>query len=74
MSRVKFTMSDEQYTKLLDACKPVPYMVFGGMAPRSPQENANDAWERLGKQMGFDYMTVEPDGSNPKSFTAEPIA
>lgn len=70
--RKEFKMTDDQLKKLMDACKPVPYMVFGGIAPRSPQENANDAWEALGKELGFDYNTVEPSvGKGSKFFTAE---
>lgn len=65
-------MTDEQYNRLQDACKPVPYMVFGGVAPPSPQENANRAWKQLGDELGFEYMTVEPvPGKNNKYFTAE---
>jgi len=69
--RKQYTLSEEDYKFLLNACKPVPYMVIGGVLPRSPQENANDAWEALGNKLGFDYMTVKPYGSNPKEFTAE---
>lgn len=29
----EFCMTEEQYTRLLDACKPVPYMIVGGMPP-----------------------------------------
>jgi hypothetical protein len=57
--RKEFEMTAEQEAKLLEACKPVPYMVIGGMEPRSPQENANDAWCALGREMGFDGMSVE---------------
>jgi hypothetical protein len=32
---------------LMDACKPVPYMVFGGVPPRSQKENANAAWAAI---------------------------
>jgi len=71
MSRKQYELTDEQLKSLIDSCKPVPYMVFGGVEPRSPQENANDAWGSLGKKMGFDYMTVEPvDGKGQKFFTA----
>ena len=39
----------------------------------SPQDNANRAWERLGKKMGFDHMTVAPiPGKGPRFFTAVP--
>ena len=71
--RKRFTMTKEQQEKLLDACKPVPYMIFGGMEPRSPQENANAAWCALGREMGFDGLTVQPDGSNQLNFTAEVV-
>lgn len=68
--RKEFMLTDEQYNKLLDACKPVTYMVIGGIQPKSPQENANDAWKSLGKEMGFDGMTVLPSTKGEKFFTA----
>ncbi len=71
--RQTFTMSIAQFDKLLESMQPVPYMVFDGMAPRSRQENANDAWAALGKEMGFDSMSVRP-GASKLEFTAEPAA
>jgi len=69
--RKQFTMTEKQQEKILEACKPVPYMVFGGRGPRSPQERANAAWESLGDELGFKYMTVKPLENNPRTFTAE---
>ncbi len=69
--RQKFTMSDEQFAKIVHASRSVPYMVFGGMAPRSLQENVNEAWRDIGLDLGFDYMTVRPDGPGKRNFTAE---
>lgn len=68
--RKEFEMTADQEAKLLEACKPVPYMVIGGVAPRSPQENANDAWCALGREMGFDGLTVEPSNKGQRFFTA----
>ena len=70
--RREFELSQKQLSDLLKASKPVPYMVVGGVAPRSQQENANDAWAGLGKEMGFDHMTVQsiPEKST-RFFTAE---
>ena len=68
----QYTMTQVQLEKILDASKPVRYMVFGGMEPRSPQENANSAWKRLGDELGFDHMTVQlVDGQPQTVFTAE---
>lgn len=69
-----YKMTDAQFDAILDACKPVPYMVFGGVAPRSQQENANDAWAALGKEMGFKHMTVQPvPGKSNMYFYADPV-
>lgn len=69
--RHEYNMSDDQLNTLLNACKPVTYMVIGGIEPRSPQENANAAWEVLGAEMGFDSTTVLPvPGKGPHIFTA----
>ena len=70
--RKEFEMTQDDLDKILDACKPVPYMVFGGIPPRSPQENANNAWLQLGAKMGFHHMTVQPNGKGDRFFTAEP--
>ncbi len=41
--------------------------------PPSPQENANHAWAMLGKELGFDSMTVRPiQGKGQRFFTAVP--
>jgi hypothetical protein len=70
---IEYEMSQPQLDKLMNACKAVPYMVVGGIAPRSPQENANDAWAALGAEMGFDSTTVQPCGKGDRFFTAPPI-
>lgn len=71
--RTEYEMSESDEAELLDACKPVPYLVVGGMAPASPQENANRAWAQLGQKMGFDHMTVRPvHGKGTRFFTAVP--
>ena len=71
--RKKFEMTDDELESMLEACKPVPYMVVGGVPPRSQQENANSAWRELGDKLGFDSTTVRPVSGEPmKFFTAEP--
>lgn len=67
-------MTEDDLNTILNACKPVPYIVMGGREPMSPQENANLAWTALGKKMGFDPMSVEPTGQGDRFFTAEPAA
>ena len=72
--RKEFTMTKEQCDKMLEACKPVPYMVIGGVAPLSPQENVNAAWASLGLEMGFDAMSVRPvSGKGMEVFTADVV-
>ena len=72
--KTEFKMTGGDLAKILDACKPVTYMVFGGIPPRSPQENANSAWAELGRKMGFDSTTVEPIESKSNDyFMAEPL-
>ena len=67
-------MSEDQLAAIMDACKPVPYIAIGGIPPRSPQENANNGWRRLGHEMGFRHMTVQPiKGKSTHFFTAEEL-
>jgi len=72
--RREYEMTGQQMKTLLDACKPVPYMVVGGMEPRSIQENVNAAWRALGMKMGFNGMTVRPVPNKcSRFFTAEAL-
>ena len=66
-----YEMTEDDLKKLLDAMKPVPYMIIGGQAPLSRQENANSAWKELGDRMGFDHMTVRPNGRGDRFFKAK---
>lgn len=68
----EFEMTQEDYDKILEASQPVTYIVVGGIPPRSPQENANDAWAALGAKMGFQHMTVKPSSKGKLFFIAEP--
>jgi hypothetical protein len=70
--RKEFELNDKDYNRLMNACKPVPYMVFGGRFPPSLQERVNSAWKALGDKLGFQYMTVEPvSDKSDRFFTAE---
>lgn len=72
--RKEYEMTQEQLSRILEACKPVPYILgIGGVKPASPQENANRAWAALGKEMGFDPMSVRPNGKGDRFFTADAL-
>ena len=66
-----FEMTQDQLDKLMDACKPVVMIALQCGTPASPQENANFAWKSLGKEMGFDHMTVRPNGKGDRFFSAK---
>ena len=71
--RTEYEMTEEQMKVLMDACKPVPCIMVGGYSPQTPQQNANNAWAKLGEEMGFDSTTVQPvSGKGTAFFTAVP--
>ena len=74
--RKEFKLTNDELADLLIASRPTPAMLLSGGSPmfRSPQENANIAWEKLGKEKGFDYMSVQSvPGKDQHFFTAETI-
>jgi hypothetical protein len=71
--KTNFEMTLEDLQELLAAMKPVPMIALQCGTPRSVQENANTAWARLGKKMGFDPMTVANNGKGDRFFSAEPL-
>lgn len=58
--RTEYEMTQADFDTLMEAMKPVPYMIIGGHEPPNQQENANAAWRLLGAKMGFDTDTVQP--------------
>lgn len=70
--RIEFELSDEDHASILEASKPVPYLIIGGHEPASPQQNANYKWQALGARMGFDWTTVQR-GRDERHFTAETL-
>lgn len=71
-----YKMTEEQLETILKACKPTPIMYISGgqRIGGTPQENANSAWAKLGREMGFQFMTVEQlQGGTPRQFMAEPV-
>ena len=73
--RKEFKLTAEQHNQLIEAAKPVPFIVdWGGRVPPSPQENSKTVWERLGQALGFDFTTVRPvPGKSDYHFSADPV-
>ena len=72
--RKEYELSDDQLKGLMSACEPVPMIMLQCGTPTSPQERANSAWLALGKDLGFQHMTVEPvSGKGAKFFTADSV-
>ena len=70
----QYRLTDAELESILDASKPVTYMVIGGVEPRSPQENANDAWQTVAMNHGFIWDTAEGAGTGDNhDLMAEPI-
>lgn len=70
--RQRFTITQKQYDTLLESMKPTPAIMLQITSGDSQQSRANNAWIKLGLELGFDGMTVEPT-SDKFTITAEPI-
>lgn len=70
--RREYEMSQEDLDILLEAMKPVPLIMLQCGTPPSQQERANAAWKALGDKMGFEHMSVKPNGKGDRFFTAVP--
>lgn len=66
-----FEMTQAQLDELLYASRPVPVIALNCGTPPRQQENVNAAWAELGEVMGFDHMTVKPNGKGDRFFSAE---
>lgn len=68
----QFEMSEEQHAQLLKASQPVPLIALQCGMPRSPRDNAMRFWQKLGKELGFEWDSARPAPGMPnRFFTAE---
>lgn len=67
----EFQMTQADLDKLIQAAKPVPMIALQCGSTSTPWENVNRAWIELGNRLGFDGMTVQPNGKGNLFFTAE---
>ena len=69
-----YRLTDEEFNKLMDASKPVPYMVFDGIEPRSPHDNAMDVWRTVAARVGCDVDSIGSAGTGDNhDFNARPL-
>jgi len=70
----QYTMTDSEYTELMEACKPVPYLIVGGRKPSSPRENAMHVWAKIAARVGCDCNSIAPANTgNNHDFMGEPL-
>ena len=74
-ARQEYQLTQQDLDTLRDASKPVPYMIIGGVMPRTPQENANAAWQRMGEKYDFVWDTAQPlsNSNGRRLITAVPM-
>ena len=68
----EFEMTKSQLETLKSEMEFVPMIALQCGQARTRQQRANDAWDRLGKEMGFDHHTVRPNGKGDLFFLADP--
>ena len=66
-------MTQEDLDVLIKASQPVVMVMLQCGTPASPQENANEAWRKLGEKMGFDSMIVKPSDKGNRFFRAQEV-
>ena len=73
---MEYEMTQAQFDKMIEhitSARNTPLIMLQCGAPPSVQEVANGCWQELGREMGFDGMTVKPHPSgNQLKFTATP--
>lgn len=72
--RKEYMLTQAQHDWLLDTIhSTAPLIMLQAGNPVGPQERANMAWDRLGREMGFVGRTARPGSKGPLSFTADPV-
>ncbi len=68
----EYKLTEDEFAQLMEASKPVPYMVIGGVEPQSPRDKSMRIWERVAARVGCDMNSIQPNGADPRDFKANP--
>lgn len=71
MTKVKFTLTEDQHDRLLSAGKPVPYIIIGNMEPESPYEKSMRIWREIAKEHNVLVKSIRPEGSSEYECTGD---
>lgn len=71
--RKSYEMTQAQLDKILEAYKSAPTIALNCGMPSSPHARVKAVWAELGKEMGFDHMSVCPAPGGDRFFTAMPV-
>ena len=69
----QYRFPDAAWEKMRNINRTVMYLSGGIPMGRSPQDQANDIWREVAKELGFVWDSVEPAGGDEKDFLATPI-
>lgn len=58
-----YRLTDEELASLLDASKPVPYMIIGGLPPTSAREHAMRLWRHVADRVGCEVDSIADAGT-----------
>jgi hypothetical protein len=70
--RRDYRLSDADYDRLIEASKPVMYLVANGSEPTSPRDAALRIWREIADREGFDVDSVKQGSDGNGHFTAIP--
>lgn len=68
-----YTLQEDEFVELVEASKPVPYLIAGGMSPPSQYDNAMRVWGKVAARVGCKLQTIAP-GTSDRTFYAEPLS
>jgi hypothetical protein len=69
----QYRMTDEEYKDVMEASQPVPYIVVGGIEPRSSYDRVMPVWRRIAARVGCVVDSIEVAGTGDNhDFMAEP--
>lgn len=70
----QYRMTDDEYNELVEACKPLVYIVAGSSELISPEKRAMIVWEKIAARVGCEVITIDSAGTGDEhDFIGVPI-
>lgn len=69
----RFRLTQDEWDEIMEAGRPIAFLIAGGTEPASPQERMRPIWQRIADREGVVMQSIAPYGNDPLDVQGTPL-